>query len=59
MAQVSEAVVKIKADTSQFNRQMRRVQWSLWLFQWGPWIALAGTLLFGAAIGAVLGVVLS
>lgn len=57
--EIENITVRIKADTRAFNRSLRRVQWSLWIFQWGPWFALAGTFLLGLAIGAVIGVVTS
>jgi hypothetical protein len=59
MPEIADVVVKIKADTRQFDRSIRRVQWSLWWMHWGPWAVIAATFLLGIAVGAVAGVVAS
>ena len=58
MAKAGNLTVKIEADTRGFDRAMRRVQFDLWVMQWG-WqvLAVAGVAVF--ALGVLLGVVTS
>ena len=53
--QSSDVVVRIKADTRQFNRAMRRAMRMLWWMKWGGWVIVitAAAILFLA--GAVTG----
>ena len=54
--QIEDLTVRIKADTSAFDRALQRVRWSLWLWQWGLWAVIAGTFFIGLAVGIAAGV---
>lgn len=57
MAKVSDMTVEIKADTREFDRQLRRVQSQLWWMRYGDavtFVALATLLAFMFIAGVLL-----
>lgn len=54
----SKMTVEIKADTSDFDAALRRVQSQIWWMQYGDWISYAALVLL-VVTAFVLGVALS